>query len=233
MRLRLRGAGAETQMQLNALSILSDDRALVKRLVRKVLVMSYNDGVDLSSVLDNCSLTDINADIHDDDVDDPMWLSYGLRLCWADTDADDSHDEDENDDYFDTDEWNEGDVHIGAITYWNDDSNYGVVAVMDDYSASAFEDMSSGEIFCHGSNFVDGDECTLDVGDSVQFTVAWDSLRNRWQAVDIKRASLDEITAYAEVHGLEPDVSVCHHTVMQAWLYSLEAIACHAGWALD
>ena len=172
--MRLRGGGGESQEHLEALTTLSENgSATFKRIVRKTFVMAYNEGLNMSDLFDTYSLTNINEEIHDDEVTDSAWDSYGARLTWAgddETEADeDSYSEaDDGDEYYDADEWTEGEVFIGTLLSWNDARNYGVIVVVDDYSPKW--DMTSGEIFCHGTNFVDDD---LDVPTPVWFTVTW------------------------------------------------------------
>ena len=95
--------------------------------------------------------------------------------------------------------------HVGVIVSWNDARNYGVIFVMDDYSArgSANADWSS-QLFCHISNFVDGEDCTLDVLDSVQFTVMWDYERERWHAVSIAAETQAAFEACKEKLNMSP-----------------------------
>jgi cold shock CspA family protein len=76
------------------------------------------------------------------------------------------------------------------ILSWNEERNYGVISVMDDYTIKPFND-SSSQLFCHGSNFVDGDDCALTIGDDVQFTIVWDYARDRWHAVAVAALTTD------------------------------------------
>ena len=78
--LHLRGSGNESQEQRDALEALSEDScATFKTIVRKLLVIMYNEGTSMSYILDNSSLIDINNEIDDDDVGDAMWHLW--RTC--------------------------------------------------------------------------------------------------------------------------------------------------------
>ena len=218
--MRLRGAGGESQEQLDAMITLSEDgRALFKRLVRKALVMTYNEGISLTDVLNNFSLTNINTGIEDDEVNDLAWQSYNPHISWADDDEEEEYEEDEDeyedddgDVYYDADEWSEGDTLVGALSYWNNERNYGIIIVLDDYSHTEADgnlyDTASGEIFCHGSYFIDGENCDLEPGDLVWFTVTWDTKRDRWHAVNIDRATLEELYTFAYDNGMDRN-AVC------------------------
>ena len=72
---------------------------------------------------------------------------------------------------------------------------------MDDYANKSFDD-SSSQLFCHGSNFVDGDDCALTIGDDVQFTVVWDYARDRWHAMAVAALTTDADDACIEKMGL-------------------------------
>ena len=207
--IRLRGSGGESQAQLNALVELSlDGNALFKKLFRKVLVLLYNKGGCLSDIMYNYSLTEINNTVTDYEATDDVWASYGARIAWND-DCDGSYDsgyEDEDEFYDcceDTDDWYEGEEHVGVITYWNYDSNYGTIAAMDDYTQAGMDDIWT--LFCHGSNFVDGDACTLNEWDHVQFTVTWDYARDRWQAMHIAEMTDDAYNACYEKLGMSDE----------------------------
>ena len=91
---------------------------------------------------------------------------------------------------------------------------------MDDYSASNWN-MTSGEIFCHGSNFLDDDDCTLDVGAWVWFTTSWDAERERWQAVDIAGVtSMAELLSFGAEYGMDQDANF-------RWQFEIEMSAEH------
>ena len=166
-------------------------------------------------ILDNFSLIDINAEIEDGEIIDSVWQSYNLQISWADKDDEDEnedeYEDDDNDYYYDADEWSEGDILVGALTFWNYERNYGIIVVLDDYSHRAADgtsyDTTSGELFCHGSYFIDGEDCDLKPGDLVWFTVTWDTERNRWHAVNIEQASMDELFAFAEDNGMNNETT--------------------------
>ena len=216
--MRLRGGNGESDVQLKALVDLScDGNALFKRLIRKCLLLTYNEGRSISDILDTYSLTGINEEIDDVQVTDATWYTYGATLSWADVyeywndeienNYEDEYEDDDDDVYYDADEWSEGDILVGALTYWNYERNYGIIVVLDDYSHDSADgtsyDTTSGEIFCHGSYFIDGDSCDLEPGDLVWFTVTWDTERDRWHAINIKQASKDELFAFAEGNGMD------------------------------
>ena len=46
----------------------------------------------------------------------------------------DDNDTDDDETYYDSAEWEEGQVLVGAIKFWNDERDYGVLVVLDDYS---------------------------------------------------------------------------------------------------
>ena len=111
------------------------------------------------------------------------------------------YDEQYYDCYEDTVDWEENDTHVGMILSWNEERNYGVISVMDDYTIKPFND-SSSQLFCHGSNFVDGDDCALTIGDDVQFTVVWDYARDRWHAMAVAALTTDADATCIEKMGL-------------------------------
>ena len=195
---RLRGGGGESRAQVNALVELSrDGNALFTRLVRKAFVMLYNEErSSLSDILDLNTLTDINLTVTDEEVSDDAWASYECKISWGEDYEDDGYedgyeyDEQYYDCYEDTVDWEENDTHVGMILSWNEERNYGVISVMDDYTIKPFND-SSSQLFCHGSNFVDGDDCALTIGDDVQFTIVWDYARDRWHAVAVAALTTD------------------------------------------
>ena len=138
----------------------------------------------------------------------PVWNSYGAVLSWADDDdqqydesEDYDDDDDDDDEYYDAgeSEWAEGQILVGSLKIWNQERNYGVIVVLDDYTT---REMGEGQIFCHGTNFSDDEETTdMYVDDQlVWFTVAWDNTRKRWQAINISLATYKEYTAFEEEH---------------------------------
>jgi hypothetical protein len=213
--MRLRGAGDESQEELNALETLSGNGcATFKRVMRKLIVMTYNEGIGITEVLDNYTLQQINAEVGDEEVEQAVWDSYGAYLCWAEDDDDDQQyyesedydDDDDDDEYYDADEWSEGQILVGSLKIWNEDRNYGVIVVVDDYTT---QDMQEGQIFCHGTNFSDDEETTGMYVDNqlVWFTVAWDNTRNRWQAINISQATFKEYQAYEEENSMSEKAS--------------------------
>ena len=211
--LRVRGSGMQDEADaIIALSQCGGKAAI--RLIRKVLVMLYNEGGTLSDMLSTHSLINIDATITDSEVEDEPWEEYGVQLTWLDEETNDGNNEDDDyyynnanndeDDYFDaredTNDWQEGDAHIGIITSWNDNRNYGVIFVMDDYTEGGNTNPSA-QLFCHGSNFTDGSDCTIDVLDEVLFTVKWDYERERWHAVDV--AARTDAAYYACIEKLQ------------------------------
>ena len=206
---RLRGGGGESQAQMNALVELSrEGNALFTRLVRKAFVMLYNEErSSLSDILDLNTLTDINLTVTDEEVSDDAWASYECKISWGEDYEDDGYDDSYEDDeqyydcYEDTVDWEENDTHVGMILSWNEERNYGVISVMDDYTIKPFND-SSSQLFCHGSNFVDGDDCALTIGDDVQFTIVWDYARDRWHAVAVAALTTDADATCIEKMGL-------------------------------
>jgi hypothetical protein len=210
--MRLRGSGGETQEELDALETLSQNGcATFKSVMRKLIVMTYNEGIGITDVLDNYTLQKINAEVNDEEVGDAVWDSYGAYLCWAEDDDDDQqyyeseNDDDDDDEYYDADEWSEGQILVGSLKIWNEDRNYGVIVVVDDYTTRDFQE---GEIFCHGTNFLDEDDGTYVEDQLVWFTVTWDDTRGRWQAVDINLATVEHYTAFEEKNNMSPEASM-------------------------
>jgi hypothetical protein len=159
--MHLRGSGGEIQEELDALETLSGNGcATFKRVMRKLMLITYNDGTTFTEVLDNHTLQEINAQIDDDEVGEEVWDSYGANITWADNDDDQQYsesedyddDDDGDDEYYDADEWSEGQILVGSLKIWNQDRNYGVIVVVDDYTT---REMEEGQIFCHGTNFSD------------------------------------------------------------------------------
>ena len=71
--MRLRGSGDESQEELDALEMLSGSGCKTfKRVMRKLMLMTYNSDSTITQVLDNYTLTDINAEIDDDEVEDAV-----------------------------------------------------------------------------------------------------------------------------------------------------------------
>lgn len=221
--IRLRGGGSESQEELDALETLSHNGgALFRRIVRKTLVMMYNESTDMADILDRYSLINVNSEVRDEDVSMSVWQSYGPKIIWKS----DEHEEDyseadayshedyetEDDTYYDANEswneWAEGDVYIGALTKWNYERNYGIIVVVDDYSPDW--NMTNGEIFCHGTKFVDGDDCILEPGCLVWFTVTWDYERSRWHAVDIYQATLKALDEFMDEHGMNISAQIMY-----------------------
>ena len=97
--------------------------------------------------------------------------------------------------------WNDDEFEIGVIQMWNEERNYGVIVRMD----------GCAEVFCHGSNFVDGDDCTLDVGDLVWMRVEYDDDRDRDQAVEIEAATEDDMHTFADEADLSHDLQFFGH----------------------
>ena len=212
--MRLRGAGDESQEELDALETLSGNGcATFKRVMRKLMLVTYKDGTSITEVLDNYTLRQINAEIDDEEVGEEVWDSYGANITWAEDDDDDQQyyeskdyddDDDDDDEYCDASEWAEGQILVGSIRLWNEDRNYGVILVVDDYTT---RDMREGEIFCHGTNFIDEDDDTYVDEQLVWFTVAWDGTRNRWQAVNINLATHKEYTAFEQENNMSEEAS--------------------------
>ena len=200
---RMRGGGP-TQDEDNALVTLSQNgTTFAKRLFRKVLVVMYDEGITLSDTLDKHSLVSISNDVADEVVTDDAWAAYNCTISWGD--AYEENDEEYYDCSEDTVDWAEGDKHVGGIVSWNDARNYGVIFVMDDYSTRGLANADwSSQLFCHISNFVDGEDCTLDVLDSVQFTVMWDYERERWHAVSIAAETPAAFEACKEKLNMSP-----------------------------
>jgi hypothetical protein len=180
--------------------------------------MTYHEDISITEALDNNSLQKINTEIDDDDVGDEVWHTYGADITWAEEDDDDQqyfesddYDDDEDDDgdkeYYDADEWSEGQILVGSLNIWNQDRNYGVIVVVDDYTTREMED---GQIFCHGTNFSDDEETTGRYVDDqlVWFTVAWDDARSRWQAINISSATFEEYTTFEEENNMSNDASL-------------------------
>jgi hypothetical protein len=213
--MRLRGSGDESQEELDALETLSGSGCKTfKRVMRKLMLMTYNYDSTITQVLDNYTLRDINAEIDDDEVGDAVWDEYGATIGWADNKDDQQYsesedyddDDDDDDEYYDAgeSEWAEGQILVGSLKIWNEDRNYGVIVVVDDYTA---REMREGEIFCHGTNFLDEDDGTYVEDQLVWFTVTWDDTRGRWQAVDINLATVEQYTAFEEKNSMSPEAS--------------------------
>jgi hypothetical protein len=216
--MRLRGSGGESQEELDALETLSHNGgATFKRILRKLLLWTYHEEISITEALDNNSLQKINSEIDDDDVGDDVWYTYGADIIWAEEDDDDQQynesedyddDDDDDDEYYDAgeSEWAEGQILVGSLKIWNQERNYGVIVVLDDYTT---REMGEGQIFCHGTNFSD-DEETTDMyvdGQLVWFTVAWDNTRKRWQAINISLATYKEYTAFEEENSMSEEAS--------------------------
>jgi hypothetical protein len=78
--MRLRGSGGESQEELDALETLSHNGgATFKRILRKLLLMTYHEDISITEALDNNSLQKINTEIDDDDVSDEVWHTILAR----------------------------------------------------------------------------------------------------------------------------------------------------------
>ena len=107
--MRLRGSGDESQEELDALETLSGNGcATFKRIMRKLMLITYKDGTTCTEVLDNYTLQEINAEIDDDEVGEEVWDSYGANITYDDDDdqqyyesKDYDDDDDDDDEYCD------------------------------------------------------------------------------------------------------------------------------------